>query len=494
MTQPIPLARRTLAQLAPAIGRPAYDPAGIRPGIVHLGLGGFHRAHMARYTHALMNRDPAALGWGIVGAGLLPADRRIRDALAPQDHLYTLVERDGSGETIEIIGSVADVVFAGEDSTALLDAIGWAEIRIVSLTITEHGYCLDPATKRLAPDHPAIAADLADPEHPKSAVGIIVESYRRRRDTGTRPFTALSCDNIQHNGHVLKQAVLDFATLREPDLARWIEREARFPSTMVDRITPVTQAGDIADLAARHGVADAWPVVSERFTQWVIEDDFVDGRPDWDQVGAQFVTDVAPYEFMKLRLLNASHLAIAGLGRLIGYETIDETMRDDRIRRYMSALMERETGPTLLPVPGIDLPIYKTELIDRFANPAIRDTVERVNTDAALNYLLDPVRDRLASEGSIDLLALGVAAWLRRVRGIDENGTVIDVRHPMAALLREKAIEGGRDPAPLLSITSLFGSLGEDRRFVAAVGSHLAAIYEHGAAGALDACLRDLAG
>jgi len=456
---------------------------------------------MARYTHALMNRSAAALGWGIVGAGLLPADRRIRDALASQDHLYTLVERDGSAETIEIIGSLADIVFAGEDSMALLDAIGRPEIRIVSLTVTEHGYCLDPATKRLAPNHPAIAADLAHPEHPKSAIGILVESYRRRRETGTRPFTALSCDNIQHNGHVLKQAVLDLATLRDPDLTRWIEREARFPSTMVDRITPVTQAGDIADLAARHGIADAWPVVSERFTQWVIEDDFVDGRPDWDTVGAQFVTDVAPYEFMKLRLLNASHLAIAGLGRLIGYETIDETMRDDRIRRYMAALMERETGPTLLPVPGIDLPTYKVdlptykaELIARFANPAIRDTVERVNTDAALNYLLDPVRDRLASEGAIDLLALGVAAWLRRVRGIDEDGAAIDVRHPLAALLREKAIEGGRDPAPLLSITSLFGSLGEDRRFVAAVGRHLAAIYEDGAAGALDACLRDLAG
>lgn len=494
MTQSIPLSRRTLAGIPPAIGRPAYDPAEVRPGIVHLGLGGFHRAHMARYTHALMNRDAVALGWGIIGAGLLPSDHRMRDALAPQDCLYALVERDGVRETVEIIGSLADVIFAGEDSAALLDAIEKPEIRIVSLTVTEHGYCLDPATKRLAPGHPAIAADLADSERPRSAIGILVESFRRRRDNGDRPFTALSCDNIQHNGHVLKQAVLDFAALRDPSLARWIEGEARFPSTMVDRITPVTQAGDIADLATRHGIADAWPVVSERFTQWVIEDDFADGRPDWDEVGAQFVGDVAPYEFMKLRLLNASHLAIAGLGRLIGCETIDETMRDDRIRRYMTALMDRETGPTLLPVPGIDLPAYKAELIARFANPAIRDTVERVNTDAALNYLLDPVRDRLASDEAIDLLALGVAAWMRRVRGIDETGAAIDVRHPLAATLREKAIEGGGDPIPLLSITSLFGSLGENVRFTAAVGRHLGAIYEHGAAGALDACLREIAG
>jgi mannitol-1-phosphate/altronate dehydrogenase len=489
VTRPIPLRRRVLADLPSSIARPAYDPAAVRPGIVHLGLGGFHRAHMARYTHALMNRDPAALDWGIVGTGLLPADRRMRDALAPQDHLYTLIERDGASETAETIGSLSEVIFAGEDSAGLLDAIARPEIRIVSLTVTEHGYCLDPATKRLAPGHPAIAADLADPARARSAIGILVESFRRRREAGTCPFTALSCDNIQHNGQVLKQAVLDFAGRIDPALARWIEREARFPGTMVDRITPVTHPEDITGLAARHGIADAWPVVSERFTQWVIEDDFVDGRPDWDLVGAQFVADVAPYERMKLRLLNASHLAIAGLGRLIGYETIDETMRDDRIRRYMAALMDRETGPTLLPVPGIDLPAYKAGLIARFANPAIRDTVERVNTDAPLNYLLDPVRDRLAAGESIDLLALGVAAWMRRVRGVDEAGAPIDVRHPLAGTLRERAIEGGSDPAPLLAITSLFGSLGEDDRFVSAVGRHLRAIYASGTASALDACL-----
>jgi mannitol-1-phosphate/altronate dehydrogenase len=480
-----PLSRATLRTLDPRIAVPTYDPAAVAAGIVHLGLGGFHRAHMARYTHALMARDGEALGWGIVGAGLMPSDRRVAEALSPQDGLYTLIERQGDEERVAVIGSIRAVIFAGEDSAALLAAIDRPEIRIVSLTVTEHGYCLNRATRRLDPAHPAIAADLADPTRPHSAIGIIVEAYRRRRAGGRPAFTAMSCDNIQHNGAVLKGAVLDYAALVDADLAAWIAAEARFPATMVDRITPVTTPGDIADLAARYRVADNWPVVAESFTQWVIEDDFVDGRPAWEEVGAQFVADVAPYEFMKLRLLNASHLAIAGLGRLIGYGYIHETMQDPLLRRYMTALMARETAPTLLPVPGVDLGAYQATLIERFANPRIADTAERVNTDAALNYLLDPIRDRLARGESVDLLALAVAAWLRRARGVDEAGTPIDVRHPLAAELRERAIEGGCDPRPMLGMTGLFGDLGEDERFVAAVERWLTPLYARGAAAAL---------
>ena len=488
---PTPLSRATLRSLDARIAVPGYDPAAVTAGIVHLGLGGFHRAHMARYTHALMNRSGEALGWGIIGAGLLPSDRRMADALTPQDGLYTLVERQGDDECVGVIGSIGEVIFAGEDSVALLDAIDRPTIRIVSLTVTEHGYCLNRATRRLDPAHPAIAADLAAPTRPHSAIGIIVEAYRRRRAAGAPAFTAMSCDNIQHNGAVLKEAVLDYAALIDTGLAAWIAEEARFPATMVDRITPVTTANDTADLAARYGVADNWPVFAEAFTQWVIEDDFADGRPAWEEVGAQFVVDVAPYEFMKLRLLNASHLAVAGIGRLIGYTYIHETMRDPLLRRYMTALMARETAPTLLPVPGFDLTTYQTTLIERFANPRIADTVERVNTDAALNYLLDPVRDRLALGASIDLLALAVAAWLRRVRGTDEAGAPIDVRHPMAALLREKAIEGGSDPRPLLGVEGLFGDLGRDEVFVAAVGKWLASLYAEGAATTLVLAAKD---
>jgi mannitol-1-phosphate/altronate dehydrogenase len=479
--QTVRLTRDALRGLEPPIHVPNYDPAGVKAGIVHLGLGGFHRAHMARYTHDLMERDPGSLEWGIVGAGLMPGDRRMAESLGPQDDLYTLVERDAAGETVSVIGSLAGVVFAGESSAALLDAIDGPHVRIVSLTVTEHGYCLNRATKRLDLDHPLIVADLTEPEAPRSAIGIVVEALRRRMSAGRPPFTALSCDNIQHNGTVLKEAVLALAGLRDTGLAAWIEAEVSFPSTMVDRITPVTSEADIGWLAATHGIDDRWPVVCETFTQWVIEDRFPLGRPAWERVGAQFVDDVAPYEFMKLRLLNASHLAVSGLGRLAGAVTIDEAMGLPAMTRYMAALMDRETGPTLMPVEGIDLAEYKATLIARFANPAIKDTVERVNTDAPLNILVDPIRDRLASGGSVDLLALALAAWLRRVRGEDEQGAAIDVRHPLAATLRERAIEGGADPRPLLGIGQLFGDIGTDPRLIAAVGHWLGLLYGEGA-------------
>jgi mannitol 2-dehydrogenase len=478
--QPVELSRVNLAHLRPPVRRPGFDPASVTAGIVHLGLGGFHRAHMARYTHDLMERRADMLGWGIIGAGLMPSDRRMRDSLKPQDNLYTLVERDAVQERVGVIASLADVIFVGESSAALMDAIAQPEIRIVSLTVTEHGYCLNRSTKQLDSNHPLIREDLAHPEQPSSAIGIIVEAYRRRRLSGVPPFTALSCDNIQHNGTVLREAVLTLASLRDSKLADWIGENASFPCTMVDRITPVTAEHDIAALAARYGIIDRWPVFAETFTQWVIEDRFPAGRPAWEDVGAQFVADVAPYEFMKLRLLNASHLAVAGLGRLSGYITIDQAMADPLIARYMTALMDRETGPTLPEVPGIDLPRYKATLVERFANPAIRDTVERVNTDAPLNVLVDPIRDRLRAGEKLDLLALALAAWLRRVRGEDERGQPIEVRHPLAEQLRVKAIEGGSDPRPLLGMAQLFGDTGTDPRLVEPAGRWLASLYSNG--------------
>lgn len=477
----IPLNRANLSRIELPVRLPKYDVAGVRPGIVHLGLGNFHRAHMARYTHALMERRADALAFGIVGAGLRPADQATFDSLGPQDGLYTLVERSGDQETVSVIGSLAGLDYAGAGSGALLDRIADPCIRIVSLTVTENGYCLNPATKQLDPANTLILRDLAEPLRPASAIGVIVEAYRRRRDAGQPAFTALSCDNIQHNGDVLRRAALDLARLRDPALAGWIEQHAVFPNTMVDRITPVTAAADIATLRDRYGVEDRWPVFSETFTQWIIEDRFVQGRPAWEDVGAQFVADVAPYEAMKLRLLNGSHLAVAGLGRLAGLTYIDETMADPDLRPYMEALMDRETGPTLPPVPGIDLAAYKRTLVERFANTAIKDTVERVNTDAPINVLLDPIRARLDSGGaSIELLSLALAAWMRRVRGEDEQGRPIEVRHPLAAVLRERAVQGGPDPAPLLAIEPLFGALGHDPRLSGPVGAWLASLYAHG--------------
>ncbi|MBC7800129.1 MAG: mannitol dehydrogenase family protein [Gemmatimonadaceae bacterium] len=489
----IDLSRATLSQVAAPVRTPGYDVGRVRPGIVHLGLGGFHRAHMARYTHALMERQADALAFGIIGAGLRPGDRGLLDSLAAQDGLYSLIERSGANEDVAVIGSLAGLIYAGDDSGALLDAIADPRIRIVSLTVTENGYCLDPATKVLDPAHPMIRRDLADPMRPTSAIGVVTEGLRRRREGGHAPFTALSCDNIQHNGHVLRDAVLALARLRDPALADWIEGAVAFPSTMVDRITPVTAPGDIAHLADRYGLRDRAPVVCEAFTQWVIEDRFPGGRPAWEDVSAQFVPDVAPYEAMKLRLLNASHLAVAGLGRLAGLTYIHETMQDPPLRAYMAALMERETGPTLPPVPGIDLAQYRRTLIDRFANSAIQDTVERVNTDAPLNVLMDPIRARLADDQPIELLALALAAWLRRMRGVDEAGLPIDVRHPQAALLRERTRDGGPDPAPALAIESLFGDLGHDPRLLGPTRRWLTALHEHGSRATLERAREALA-
>jgi mannitol-1-phosphate/altronate dehydrogenase len=475
----IKLSRAALGSLAPGVRVPRYDPALVTPGIVHLGFGGFHRAHMARYTHDLMDMRSDARRWGILGAGLLPADRQMHEALAPQDGLYALVERGDDREAVTVIGAAPETIYAGEGSAPLLDAIDRPEVRIVSLTVTENGYCLNPATKHL--DREAIAADLSHPTEPHSAIGILTEAYRRRMVSGRKAFTALSCDNIPHNGAVLRDAVLAFARLSEPTLADWIADTARFPSTMVDRITPRTRPEDTAYLATRYGIIDNWPVFCEPFSQWVIEDDFADERPAWELVGAQFVPDVAPYEFMKLRLLNASHLAIAGLGQLAGYRFIHETMRDPRIRSYMKNLMDRETAPTLPLIPGVDLEAYKASLMERFANATIMDTVERVNADAPINLLVDPIRERLKTNDGVDLLALALAAWLRRVRGTDDAGKPIEVRHPLAALLLEKARQGGPNPRPLLEIESLFGELGRHERLVETVETWLASLYSVGA-------------
>lgn len=474
------LSRTNLPVLPAGFETPLYDVRRVSHGIVHLGLGGFHRAHMARYTHDLMGRDEAALAWGIKGAGLRAADRELLEVLADQDGLYSLIEREGSQEHRAVIGSIIAAIDASISTDALLSAIDSAATRIVSTTVTENGYHLDRATKRLNFDSPDISADLADPSHPRTVPGILVEAYRRRRAANAPVFTSLCCDNIQHNGTVLKGAVLAFADCLDPDLARWIDVNASFPNSMVDRITPVPTTEEIGAFCTDTGLQDRASLHTEIFRQWVIEDDFVAGRPTWEKVGVQFVKDVMPYEFMKLRLLNGSHLAIAGLGQLSGYRLISETIEDPHIRRYMTALMDKETGPTLMPVPGIDLTQYKQTLIDRFANGAIKDTTQRVNTDAPINVLFDPIRDRLEKDQPIDLLALGLAAWCRRVSGRAEDGEPIAVIHPMADILTSKAREGGKDPTPLLSITELFGHLGRDRRLLEAVSGWLASIYENG--------------
>ncbi|WP_447763230.1 mannitol dehydrogenase family protein [Sphingopyxis panaciterrae] len=482
MPTPIKLTQHNLARLPGNIARPTYDRSALQRGIVHLGMGGFHRAHMARYTHDLMEKRADALAWGIAGVGLMPGDVRLGEALAPQDNLYTLVERDIESETATVVGSVTGSIFAPAQPEALRAAIDDPATRIVSMTVTEAGYCLDGATKRLNLAHPLIEHDLAAPHAPKSVIGIILAGLRHRRHTGAAAFTALSCDNIQHNGDVLRRAILDLAEAQNGALARWVEDRASFPNTMVDRITPVTQPADVRWLETRFGVSDARPVFSESFRQWVIEDRFVSGRPAWEEVGAQFAADVTPYEHMKLRLLNASHLAIAAPGELAGYALIDEAMRDERLCAYMAALMDRETGPTVQPPPGIDMAAYKAGLTRRFSNPNIRDTTARVNADAPLNYLLDPLRDRIGAGLASPLLEFALAAWIRRLRGRDDQGGPIAVRHPMADSLRPLAES---DPMAILSMRPLFGDLADHPGLRRGVGRWLTGMEAHGTLGAL---------
>ena len=489
---PVKLTRLALDQLPARIHKPKFNVANVQAGIVHLGVGAFHRSHMARYMHNLMDIRPDACKWGIIGAGLTPADDLVDKALAPQDFLYTLIERNGVSDNISVIGSLAGFISAHKDSGRLIQAMCDPAVKIVSLTVTPNGYCLNPATRRLDFTNPMIVRDVAAPREPGSAIGVLTEAYRRRKIAGLEPFTAVSCDNVPHNGRVLRNAVLDYAELFDRGLADWIGLTACFPNTMVDRITPATVAADIERLASDYGIVDNWPVVSEEFSQWVVEDKFGGERPELERVGVQFVENVFPYEMMKLRLLNGSHLAVAVLGRLMGFQHVDEAMGNENIRRFMIALMDRETGPTLLPVPGIDLGGYKATLVERFRNPAIKDHLERINTDAPLNVLVDPAIDRLERGASVDLLALAMAAWIRRIRGKDEQGKKIEIQHPLAKQLLSRAAEGGEDPRPILQITQLFGELGANEHFIATTARWLRSLYTIGTEKTLDLASREL--
>jgi fructuronate reductase len=463
-TMPIGLPRLSAATLAQAHARvrlPAYDRAALRTGIVHLGLGAFVRAHMASYTDDVLAQQPGP--WGIVGVSLKRPDQR--DRLAPQDGLYTALQRDGGGVAARIVGCVRAALVAPEDPAGLVATMADPACRIVSLTVTEKGYCHDPATGRLDAGHPDIAHDLAHPDEPRSAIGLIVAALQRRRGAGLPPFTVLCCDNLPHNGRLVAGLARDFAALRDDALAGWIEGSCAFPATMVDRIVPATTEADIAAAAAATGLADAAPVSHEPFRQWVIEDRFVDAaRPAWERVGAQLVGDVAPYEHMKLRLLNGAHSALAYLGYLAGRATIADAVADDALRGYVTALWREEIIPVVPAPPGTDLHAYAADLLARFANPAIRHRTWQIAMDGSQKLpqrLLSSIRERLALGAPFPRLALAVAAWVRYVGGADEAGAPIDVRDPLAADLQACLAAAGPDPArrvaAVLSTRAIFG-------------------------------------
>ncbi|EIM24692.1 mannitol dehydrogenase family protein [Microvirga lotononidis] len=474
----------SLADLPDGIRRPAYDRRAVKTGIVHLGIGAFHRAHQAVYTDDVLGLDPQ---WGIVAASLRSPDTF--DALAPQDGLYTLSVRSREGEALRIIGSIRQVIVAPRATDDLLDAMADPRTKIVTLTVTEKGYCHDPATGTLNEAHPDIVHDLAYLKTPRSAPGFIVEALRRRRRAGVPPFTVLTCDNLPSNGRTVKRVLTRFAELVDPDLGRFVADEVSCPSTMVDRIVPATSDQDRQRIGEALHVEDAWPVVTEPFTQWVIEDRFPQGRPAWENAGAEFVADVEPYEHMKLRLLNGSHSTLAYLGYLAGYETVADTMADPAFVRLVEGLMDEEVTPTLHMPPGADLASYKRALVERFKNPALKHRTWQIAMDGSQKLpqrLLGTVRDRLRDGGSIARLSLGVAAWMRYVTGVDEKGSAIDVRDPMAARLRELADRAGGEAGSLANalfgIREIFGDdLANDPRFTQPVTAHLARLHEKGA-------------
>ena len=430
------LSRRTLDRLPATVRRPAYDLAGLRTGIVHLGLGAFHRAHQAAYTQPLLEADPS---WGILGVSLRRAETR--DALAPQDGLYTLAQRDGLGERLEIIGALTGLCVAPEDPSALVARMAHPDVRIVTLTVTEKGYCWNPATGELDETDPAILADLADPDRPRTAPGFLAAALRARRAAGTLPFTVLSCDNLPANGRTTHRVLTRFAHRLDPEFGAWVQTELACPDSMVDRIVPATTDADRARIAAMLGMQDAWPVIAEPFTQWVIEDRFPQGRPEWERTGATMVSDVRPYEDMKLRLLNASHSSIAYLGQLAGWETVADAMAVPPLRVHVSALMQ-ETATTLHMPAGMDLDAYRNALLARFANPALRHRTAQIAMDGSQKLpqrLLAAATDRLAAGQGVDRITLGVAAWLRFVQGYSDAGAALELNDPLAARLRSAA-------------------------------------------------------
>ena len=485
------LSASTLGRLSAGVSVPRYDRSQVTTGIAHISVGNFHRSHQAMYIDTLMNSG-AAMDWGICGIGLQPSNVAMRDALAAQDGLYTLVIRHGDGTwDARVIGSIVEYLFAPDDPEASIEKMAAPATRIVSLTVTEGGYHVHPVTGDFDDRDENIQHDIQDPvAHPRTMFGFVTAALRRRRDAGTGPFTVMSCDNIQGNGDVAHKMITAFARLQDPELAGWIEREVVFPNSMVDRITPVTSDDDRALLAERFGVTDAWPVVCEPFTQWVLEDHFVDGRPAFEAVGVQLVPDVMPYELMKLRLLNAGHQSLCYLGYLAGYRYAHEASQDELFAEFLLAYMDREATPTLLPVPGVDLEAYKPNLIERFANPEVRDTLARLcaeSSDRIPKWLLPVIRLNLEHGGEIDRATLVVAAWARYAEGVDEQGEPITVVDRVRERVMAAAGRQHDDLLALISDRDLFGDLADDDRFAATYREALDSLHKHGARATLEA-------
>ena len=484
------LGQTQLSTLSSTARTPDYERANISPGIVHLGIGAFHRAHMAVYVDRILAKEPA---WGIIGASLRRPDTKM--ALEPQDYLYCVATRGVDGTNCQVVGSIVEIIDASVDVSALLARMAAPSIRIVSLTVTEKGYCHEPATGSLNKEHPDIARDLLNLDAPHSVPGIIVAALMRRRDAGMTGFTVLSCDNLQGNGHVAKRVVTEFAEIVDPALARWIATHVRFPNTMVDRIVPSTTDRDLGEITSLLGAEDAWPVVTEPFSQWVVEDDFIAGRPQWEHAGVQMVADVLPYEHMKLRLLNGSHSAMAYLGLLAGHEFVAEAIADTGIQTLLRRMMRQEIAPTLN-VPNIDLPGYCDQLLARFSNPALYHGLKQIAADGTQKLpqrILAPLRERMAGGETIDCLTLTAAAWIAFLADRSSAGAET-IQDPLGERLVHAVSDAGRSPRLLtdaiLGIEEVFGNdLPTSSLFRHAVEAHLDRILSQGAGIAIEAAI-----
>lgn len=490
MTMAIELNTSALAQLPDTIGTPSYDRSALTAGILHVGIGNFHRAHMAVYLDRLF-----ALGeshdWALCGAGVRAGDATMRDRLAKQDWLTTVVELDPSGLTAQVVGSMID--FVEVDPAITIAKMADPAIKIVSTTITEGGYYVDALTDGFDTKHPDIVADAANPDAPKTVFGMVIKALRIRRDAGLAPFTFMSCDNLPENGHVAKRTVIGLARLSDPDFADWISANVAFPNSMVDCITPATSDRERAMVADKFGITDAVPVACEPFRQWVLEDNFPQGRPALEKVGAEFVEDVAKYELMKLRILNGGHAAIAYPSALIGHHFVHDAMADPLISEWLDTLEQREIIPTLTPIEGVDYQAYREKIIERFSNPEVGDTIPRLCLDGSNRqpkFILPTLRDALAAGADVYGLALEVALWCRYCAQVDEAGNEIAPNDDNHVVLKSLADEAKGRPAAFLENTAVFGDLAQNVVFVAAFGKALNSLYDNGVKATLTAYIK----
>jgi mannitol 2-dehydrogenase len=483
----VKLSSNTLAKLPAAIAVPTYDRAALKGGVLHIGIGNFHRAHQAAYLDDLFlgGRD---LDWAIVGAGVRAADEAMRAKLQEQDWLTTIVEQEANATKVRVTGSMIDFIKPG-DVAALLAALDRPEIRIVSLTITEGGYYISPATQKFDVAHPDIVADAKNIEAPRTAFGIILAGLMRRRAAGAAPFTVMSCDNIPGNGHVTQNAVAGLADLIDPELGRWVRTEIAFPNSMVDRITPATSDRERAILKDKYGVEDNWPVFCEEFRQWVMEDNFPAGRPALETVGVTFTDDVAPYELMKLRILNGGHAAIAYPSALLDIHFVHEALEDPQVRAFLEKLTRDEIMPTVPPPPGVSLEDYRTLIERRFANPKIGDTISRLCLDGSNRqpkFVLPAVLDRLEASASVKGLTLVSALWCRYCAGTTESGKPIPPNDPSWDRIQAAAKAARQDPKAFLAMRDIFGKLADDPVYVREFSQALSRLWSKGVRATLD--------